>query len=149
MDRIDYAGLYDEYLGPDYVLPEQIYGSRARSAEHNLASAVYQDAVDILTGRVAAKRYQWDRDKLWLESNEDHPYSFIWCCGVLDLNHHGIRRVVLNNLREPYKRKPQGGVVMTDAERLRTKKMFEGVEQARQRGYEMALAANPKLTSNF
>lgn len=99
----------------DLILPEQYFAPKGwRTAEQELASAQLMDAIEILTGKRAAKRYQWERDKEWLLSDAQEPMDFLWICRVLDLNHFAVRECTLKNLVEPVKRKPKGNHKLTD-----------------------------------
>lgn len=104
----------------DLILPEQYFAPKGwRVAEQELASAQLMDAIEILTGKRAAKRYQWDRDREWLMSEAQEPMDFLWICRVLDLNHYAVRECTLKNLIEPMKHKPRGTHKLSRAARKR------------------------------
>ena len=74
-------------------------GGDRETPERALAREVFFDGIGVLLGRSPADDLQKARDWVWLDSDSDGPYSFKWCCRLLDLNGKAIREKVRKHAR--------------------------------------------------
>lgn len=92
------AGVPDDMVQLDIVLPSQHFGSRRRQIpEQRLMIAVLHDAVECLEKhRVASSaegRQLFLEARRWFLADEaDWPYSFEGICAILDLDANVVRQ---------------------------------------------------------
>lgn len=82
-----------EEFSPYAVLPSQwqdLAGARndERTGEQSLVLAIIADALRVATSQCSSRRSVTERRRArdWILSQRPSPWSFRWCCSVLDLS---------------------------------------------------------------
>lgn len=89
-------------LHAETILPEQIPGNyrRVSSPERRLLVAILQDFINLLLKPYKTKEERRDawRDRFWLESSQETPFSFLYICQILGIEGKGLRQELLSQL---------------------------------------------------
>lgn len=89
----------DSIFEDDYISPAQwrdAWHSRAEpDPELKLVWAVLEDAIRCVKAppQKAVGRHQCEAE-MWFRDRSTHPYSFVWCCEMLNLDPSEIRKGV-------------------------------------------------------
>lgn len=86
----------EELFWPDNFLPSQIDRGRALSGPHALIYAIVENAINCICSAYpisSARKYRLAKEALdWILSEEDHLFSFLFCCQHLAVDPSRVRK---------------------------------------------------------
>lgn len=85
-----------ELFWPDNFLPSQVDHGRLLSGPHALLHAVVENAINCIRSVhtvPSARKYRLAKEALdWILSEEDHLFSFLFCCQHLGVSPYRVRK---------------------------------------------------------
>ena len=89
-----HAPLVDRDLDDDVLLPSQLLGEREWAPEQKLCLAALLAALRGALMQSESRVISSSSDRAWIASEQEHVYSFRWCCAVLAFDPEALRRAM-------------------------------------------------------